>query len=124
MAPLLPSTSSPIVQEANACQHGELRTLLQSEKFSHNKTQRWRRKFVQGGIASLTKTARDPKSYLTNEQRNITALKKKFQRLEYQLGFQVDELAVDGNLSIHSDIKGCLWIGFFGEDCRSPVHCY
>lgn len=83
-----------IVQEANACQHGELGGLLRREKLYHNQIQQWRREFDQGGVASLSKTAPGPKPQLSSEQRQIAALEKKLQRLERQLQLKDDCLAL------------------------------
>jgi len=83
-----------IVQEANACQHGELGSLLRREKLYHNQIQQWRREFDQGGVASLSKTAPGPKPQLTSEQRQIAALEKKIHRLEHQLQLKDDCLAL------------------------------
>ena len=86
-----------IVQAANACQHGELGSLLRREKLYHNQIQQWRRECEQGGIASLSKTAPGPKPQLTSEQRQIAALEKKIQRLEHQLQIKDDCLALQKN---------------------------
>ena len=79
-----------IVQEANACQRGELGSLLRREKLYHNQIQQWRRELDQGGVTSLAKTAPGPKPQLTKEQRQIAALEKKLQRLERQLQLKDD----------------------------------
>lgn len=79
-----------IVQEANACQHGELGALLRREKLYHNQILQWRREFNQGGVESLSKSAPGPKPKHTPEQRRIAELEKKIQRLEHQLQLKDD----------------------------------
>ena len=79
-----------IVQEANACQHGELGALLRREKLYHAQIQQWRREFNEGGMESLSKSAPGSKPRLTSEQRKITELEKKIRRLEYQLQLKDD----------------------------------
>ena len=56
-----------IVQEADACQHGELGALLRREKLYHNQILQWRREFNEGGVESLAKTAPGPKPKYTAE---------------------------------------------------------
>ena len=74
-----------IVQEANACQHGELGALLRREKLYHHQIQQWRREFDEGGVESLSKTTPGPQPKLTSEQRKIAEQEKKIKRLERQL---------------------------------------
>ena len=83
-----------IVQEANACQHGEVGALLRREKLYHNQIQQWRREFDEGGVESLSKTTPGPQPKLTSEQRQIAELQKKIQRLEHQLQLKDDCLAL------------------------------
>jgi len=83
-----------IVQEANACQHGELGALLRREKLYYNQIQQWRREFDQGGVESLSQTAPGPKPKFTLEQRKIAELEKKIKRLEHQLQLKDDCLAL------------------------------
>lgn len=79
-----------IVQEADACRHGELGALLRREKLYHNQLQQWRRELSEGGIESLAKTAPGPKPRRTPEQKKIRELEKKVQRLERQLQLKDD----------------------------------
>jgi transposase-like protein len=39
-----------VVQEADACEHGELGALLRREKLYHNQIQQWRRELTEGGV--------------------------------------------------------------------------
>ncbi len=79
-----------IVQEADACQHGELGALLRREKLYHNQILQWRREFNQGGIESLSKSVPGPKPRYTPEQRRIAELEKQVQRLERKLQLKDD----------------------------------
>lgn len=74
-----------IVQEADACQHGELGALLRREKLYHAQIQQWRHELNQGGVEALSKTTPGPKPKHSPEQRKIAELEKKIQRLEHQL---------------------------------------
>ena len=79
-----------IVQEANACEHGELGALLRREKLYYNQVQQWRRELEEGGVQSLSKTAPGPQPKLSVEQRKIAELEGKIQRLEHQLQLKDD----------------------------------
>jgi transposase-like protein len=79
-----------IVQEADACQHGELGALLRREKLYHNQIQQWRREFNEGGVDALAKSAPGPKAKQTPEQRKITDLEKRIKQLEHQLQLKDD----------------------------------
>ena len=74
-----------IVQEADACEHGELGALLRREKLYHNQLQQWRQEFAEGGVASLSKSAPGPKPKFTPEQKRIAELEKKIKRLEHEM---------------------------------------
>lgn len=74
-----------IVQEADACKHGELNALLRREKLYSNQIQQCRREFAEGGVESLSKSAPGPAPALTTDQRKVLELEKKIKRLEYQL---------------------------------------
>lgn len=79
-----------IVQEADACAHGELGALLRREKLYHNQIIQWRRELNEGGMESLAKTTPGPKPRFTPEQRKIQELQKRIQRLEHQLQLKDD----------------------------------
>jgi transposase-like protein len=74
-----------MVQQADACAHGELGALLRREKLYHNQITQWRRELNEGGIESLSKSAPGPKPRFSPEERHIAQLQKRIQRLEYQL---------------------------------------
>jgi transposase-like protein len=79
-----------IVQEADACAHGELGALLRREKLYHNQIQQWRRELNEGGVGALAKSAPGPKAKQTPEQRKITDLEKRLKQLEHQLQLKDD----------------------------------
>ena len=79
-----------IVQEADACEHGELGALLRREKLYHNQIQQWRRELNEGGVGALAKTAPGPKAKQTPEQRKIADLEKRLKQLEHQLQLKDD----------------------------------
>lgn len=83
-----------ILQEADACAHGELGALLRREKLYYNQVQTWRREFQEGGVESLAKTAPGPNPKTSPEQCKIAELEKKIQRLEHQLLLKDDCLAL------------------------------
>lgn len=74
-----------ILQQADACQHGELGELLRKEKLYFSQLSQWRREFAERGIAGLNKSAPGPRSSKTAEQRRIEALEKENERLRQQL---------------------------------------
>lgn len=74
-----------IIQEADACAHGELGALLRREKLYHNQLQQWRRELAEGGLESLSKSAPGPKPKLTPEQKRIAELENKIKRLEREM---------------------------------------
>ncbi len=51
-----------ILQQADACQHGELGDLLRREKLYSNQLAQWRREFADQGVAGLAKSAPGPAS--------------------------------------------------------------
>lgn len=80
-----------IINEANACKHGELGALLRREKLYSNQLSDWRREFANHGIAGLSKSLPGPSPAKTPEQRRIEQLEKQVARLSHQL-----DLANDG----------------------------
>ena len=79
-----------IVQEADACEHGELGALLRREKLYYNQIQQWRRELAEGGVDALAKSAPGPKAKQTPEQRKIANLEKRLKQLEHQLQLKDD----------------------------------
>lgn len=80
-----------IINEANACKHGELGALLRREKLYSNQLSDWRREFSNHGIAGLSKSVPGPSPSKTPEQRRIEQLEKQVANLSHQL-----DLANDG----------------------------
>ena len=74
-----------ILQQADACKHGELGELLRREKLYHAQLAQWRREFAESGVAGLTKTAPGPKPLMTAEQKRIAQLEKEIERLKKQV---------------------------------------
>lgn len=74
-----------IIQQADACKHGELGVLLRREKLYSNQLAQWRREFAESGVAGLSKSQPGPKSSHTAEQKRIEQLEKENLRLRKQL---------------------------------------
>ena len=74
-----------IMQQANACQQGELGELLRREKLSSNQLQQWRRELAELGVDGLKKSAPGPAPKKTAEQRRIEQLEKENERLRKQI---------------------------------------
>lgn len=60
-----------IIQQADACKHGEIGALLRREKLYSNQLTQWRRKFAEQGVAGLKKSAPGPASKKSPEQKRI-----------------------------------------------------
>ena len=74
-----------ILQQADACQHGELGALLRREKLYSNQLQQWRREQAEHGLDGLQKSAPGPAAKKTTEQKRIELLEKENERLRRQL---------------------------------------
>lgn len=74
-----------ILQQADACKHGELGALLRREKLYSNQLSQWRREFSTDGVEGLSKSQPGPKSSKTPEQKRIEQLEKENARLQQQL---------------------------------------
>ena len=74
-----------IIQQADACQHGELGELLRREKLYSNQLQQWRRELAEQGIEGLKKSAPGPAPKKTAEQKRIEQLEKENERLRKQI---------------------------------------
>ena len=74
-----------ILQQADACQHGELGVLLRREKLYSNQLSQWRREFAADGVVGLSKSQPGPKPSKTPEQKRIKQLEKDNARLRQQL---------------------------------------
>ncbi len=58
-----------IIQQADACKHGEIGMLLRREKLYSNQLAQWRREFAQNGVAGLAKSQPGPPPTKTPEQK-------------------------------------------------------
>lgn len=74
-----------IIQQADACKHGELGALLRREKLYSNQLAQWRREFAAEGIKGLQKSQPGPAASKTPEQKRIEQLEKENVRLRHQL---------------------------------------
>ena len=74
-----------IIQEAEACKHGELGALLRREKLYSNQLSDWRRDYAENGIAGLDKSVPGPAPSKTAEQRQIEKLEKQVAKLKCDL---------------------------------------
>lgn len=74
-----------ILQQADACQHGELGALLRREKLYANQLSQWRRELADRGVSGLSKSQPGPNPTKTAEQKRIEQLEKENARLRQQL---------------------------------------
>lgn len=74
-----------IIQQADACKHGELGQLLRREKLYSNQLAQWRRELAEQGLDGLKKSAPGPASRKTAEQKRIEQLEKENERLRKQI---------------------------------------
>ena len=74
-----------IIQEADACKHGELGALLRREKLYSNQLCDWRREYADNGLAGLDKSAPGPAPLKSAEQRQIEKLEKRVAKLQDDL---------------------------------------
>jgi len=74
-----------ILQQAAACKHGELGSLLRREKLYSNQLAQWRREFESQGVKGLSKSQPGPAAAKNPEQRRIEQLEKENARLKKQL---------------------------------------
>ena len=80
-----PEYKLSIIQQADACKHGEIGELLRREKLYSNQLAQWRREFSEQGVAGLLKSAPGPASRKTPEQKRIEQLEKENARLRRQV---------------------------------------
>lgn len=83
-----------IVQEANACKHGELGALLRREKLYSNQLSDWRREYAESGMEGLKKSAPGPAPVKSAEQREIEKLQRQVAKLNDELAIANDCLAI------------------------------
>jgi transposase-like protein len=74
-----------IIQQADACAHGELGSLLRKEKLYSNQLSQWRKEFAEHGLDGLSKSQPGPKAAKSAEQKRIEQLEKENARLRQQL---------------------------------------
>ncbi len=74
-----------IIQEADACKHGELGALLRREKLYSNQLGEWRRDFAENGLAGLDKSCPGPAATLSADQKKMQKMEKQISRLEREL---------------------------------------
>lgn len=74
-----------IIQQADACKHGELGALLRREKLYSNQLAQWRRELAEQGVDGLKKSVPGPASKKTAEQKRIEQLEKENARLRRQV---------------------------------------
>lgn len=83
-----------ILEEAEACQHGELGELLRREKLYSSQLTTWRKELAEDGVEKLHKTAPGPKASKTPEQKRIEALEQENTRLQQKLSVAEDCLSL------------------------------
>ena len=74
-----------ILQQADACQHGELGKLLRREKLYSNQLAQWRREFAEHGVAGLEKSSPVPTPKKSAEQKRLEQLEKENARLRREI---------------------------------------
>ena len=89
-----PEYKLKIIQQAEACKHGELGQLLRREKLYSNQLSDWRREYAQDGLAGLSKSTPGPVPSKSSEQRQIEKLEKQVARLKGDLGIANDCLDI------------------------------
>ena len=74
-----------ILEEADACKHGELGELLRREQLYSNQLQQWRREFAEQGAEGLSKSKPGPSTKKSAEQRQIERLEREIVQLKKNL---------------------------------------
>lgn len=83
-----------IVNEANACKHGEVGALLRREKLYSNQLSDWRREYADNGMEGLSKSTPGPAPAKSAEQREIEKLKRHVAKLNNDLDIANDCLDI------------------------------
>jgi len=83
-----------IVQEAEACKHGELGALFRREKLYSNQLADWRREYAENGVEGLSRFAPGPAPKTSAEQREIDKLKRQVAKLSNDLDIANDCLDI------------------------------
>ena len=94
-----------IVQEADACKHGELGALLRREKLYGNQVSDWRREYAENGLEGLSKSNPGPVSAKSAEQREIDELNRQVTQLNSGLGIANDCLDIQKKSSQFSIVR-------------------
>ena len=79
-----------IVQEADACKHGQIGALLRREKLYSNQLADWRREHAENGLAGLSKSTPGPAPAKSAEQREIEKLQRQVAKLSNELDIAND----------------------------------
>lgn len=100
-----------IIEEADACKHGELGAILRREKLYSNQLSAWRREYAEHGVKGLSKSSPGPVALKTPEQRQNEQLIKENGRLKRKLeiandclDLQKKALSMLGHLRNGSDV--------------------
>jgi transposase len=83
-----------IIQEADACKHGQLGALLRREKLYSNQLSDWRREYSENGFEGLSKSTPGPIASKSAEQRENEKLKRQVLQLNHQLDIANDCLDI------------------------------
>ena len=83
-----------IIQEADACKHGELGALLRREKLYSNQLSDWRKEYAANGFEGLEKSVPGPSPLKSPEQRQIEKLEKQVLKLRNELDLANDYLDI------------------------------
>ena len=81
----IPEYKLRILQEADACKHGELGALLKRKMLYSNQLSDWRWEYAENVEAGLEKSAPGPASSKSAEQRQIEKLEKQVAKLKDHL---------------------------------------
>ena len=87
-----------IINEADACKHGELGALLRRENLYSNQLAEWRREYAEHGFEGLGKSKPGPTATKTPEQRQIAQLSKENEGLMRKLEIANDCLDLQKKL--------------------------
>ena len=74
-----------ILQQADACKHGELGALLRREKLYAGQLLQWRREMAEHGVQGLSKSSPGPAPRRSTEDKRIEQLERENARLRRQL---------------------------------------
>ena len=89
-----PEYKLKIIQQADACKHGEIGHMLRREKLYSNQLADWRREYAENGLAGLDKSNPGPATSKSSEQRQIEKLEKQVAKLKGDLDIANDCLDI------------------------------